>query len=81
MIIVTCLHVISVNAHVEYVQQQVVAELASSEIASPLTPFVIGDFKAYGGKLSDKYVNLNLFIVAYYSFYSAKRPCSGNEKC
>eukprot|EP00731_Ephydatia_muelleri_P014981 Em0008g701a len=42
-----------VDVHLEYVQQQVVAELASAESTSPLTPLVIGDFKAYRGKLSD----------------------------
>ena len=60
-----CLHVASVDVHLEYVQQQVVAELASAESASPLTPLVIGDFKAYRGKLSDTYVNLNYTVPIF----------------
>lgn len=53
------------DVHLEYVQQQVVAELASAESTSPLTPLVIGDFKAYRGKLSDTYVNLNYTVPIF----------------
>ena len=58
----------SVNIHMKYVQKQIVAERTSTKITPPLTSFIIGDFKAYGGKFSDKYVKFKTYPIFTHRF-------------